>query len=292
MEITKSRIQEKISLLDIDELDTLNNIANDKTKQICNNYIDRWRKDGLLYGYFGAKCNNIYNRKRVTNNAILELYIYYCYEMFERDVDKDEQETFRHLANYYYNDGIKQAGGKPKEIPNQLYYNLLKEPCVNGYTLEEYKGAKALQSTYQTHRLAVSQIQQGQLPKVRNMEREFEHQLNERLKVGARISGVIDMILIGINNRAIIEGAKSIIPPTKTLKAKFVAVIDDRTTPMCESLHGQEFNVYGENEFTRWSDSHKQMRKYKCYGLVRGLNEPPISDHFHWCRSGIEIIVK
>lgn len=284
MEITKSRIQEKISLLGIDELNVLNDIASEKNKQTCNNFIDRWRKDGLLYGYFGAKCNNIYNRKRVTNNAILELYIYYCYEMFEREVEEDENKVFRHLANYYYNDGIKQAGGKPKDIPNQLYYNLLKEPCVNGYNLEEYKGAKALQSTYQTHRLAVSQIQQGQLPKVKNMEREFEHQLNERLKVGAKISGVIDMILIGINNSAIIEGIKEATP---NAKVKFIAVMDDRTTPMCESLHGQIFNVDGENVFIRWSDSLKQMRKYKCNGLVRGLNLPPISDHFHFCRSTI-----
>ena len=204
----KSRLQEKFNLLNVDELNVLNGYASDRDKQICNNFIEMWREQGILHGYFGTKCNNIYNRKRVTYNAILELYIYYCFEMFETDVTPEEQETFRDLANFYYMQGQYECMKKPKQISDTLYYTLLDTPCANGYTLDEYKGSKALNSTYQIHRQATMQIQRGQTPNVSEMDREIEKEQNERLKVGAKISGVIDMILIGINNMAKVEGIK------------------------------------------------------------------------------------
>ena len=128
--------------------------------------------------------------------------------MFEDDVSPEEQQIFRDLANFYYMQGQYECMKKPREISDTLYYTLLDTPCTNGYTLYEYKGAKALNSTYQIHRLATMMIQRGQVPKVKEMDKEIEKQQNERLKIGAKISGVIDMILIGINNMAKVEGIK------------------------------------------------------------------------------------
>lgn len=233
----------------------------------------------------------------------MELYIYYCFIMYELNVRDDEQRIFREDANYYYEQGQKQVGVRPELLPNSVYLALLGTPCANGYTLSEYKGAKALNSTYQIHRLATQMIQQGQKPNVKAMDKEFERQERERLSIrevigrGLVIAGIIDMIMIGINNMSIVEGIKRAVTvktPTpediENAKVRFVAVIDDKTTPMCESLHGQEFYIFKENEFIRWSDAHKQMRKYKCTGLVLGLNLPPITNHFHFCRSSIEYI--
>ena len=195
-------MQEKFNLLNIDELNTLNSYASDKAKQDCNNNIDIWRENGLLHGYFGTKCNEIYRRKKVRYNDILELYVYYCFIMYEYDVNDYEQRLFRDLANYYYMTTQKEADKKPKPITDTLYYYLINTPCTNGYTLDEYKGAKALNSTYQIHRLANMMIQQGKKPNVNDMEKEFERQERERLNVrnvvgkGLVISGVIDMIMI------------------------------------------------------------------------------------------------
>lgn len=294
MELTKARLTEKFNLLNIDELNTLNSVASTKDKQICNNFIDEWRKQGLKYGFFGTKCNNIYNRRRVTYNEILELYIYWCFMMYELDVNEREKQTYRELANYYYMEGQKEVGRKPKELPNALFLALLGTPCVNGYTLDEYKGSKALQSTYQIHRQAVMQIQQGQKPDVNKMDRELEKEQTERLsirvlKTGIKICGIIDMLAIGINNMAKIEGIKEATKdlPIENQQVRFIAVMDERTTKMCKSLDGQLFNVHAKNTFTRYSDSDKGMRTYTCDGLVQGLNLPPITNHFHWCRSTI-----
>lgn len=282
-------MQEKFNLLNIDELNVLNSIASEKDKKICDDLIDSWREQGILNGYFGVKCNNIYRRKRVTYNDILEIYIYYCFEMYEQDVDAEEQRIFRELANFYYMQGQYEVGVKPKEITDTLFYTLIDTPCVNGYTLYEYKGAKALNSTYQIHRQAVSQIQRGKVPDVTEMNKEIEKEQTERLKTGLKISGVIDMILIGINNMAKVEGIKEATKdlPTDDQKIRFIAVMDDRTTKMCKSLDGQLFNVHAKNTFTRYSESNGGLTTYTCDGLVQGLNLPPINDSFHWCRSTI-----
>ena len=65
----------------------------------------------------------------------------------------------------------------------------------------------------------------------------------------------------------------------------FVAEVDNRTTKMCLSLDQQIFHTKAWNTFTRYSDYYKSNHTFKWFGLERGLNMPPITDHFHWCRS-------
>ena len=203
--------------------------------------------------------------------------------MYEEETKEAEQEIFRHTANFYYRQGQYEAEKEPMDLTDKQFDELMAEPSTNGYTLDEYKGSKALQSTYETHRNAVMQIQRGEKPQVD--DKLLEKQENERLKTGLKISGVIDMLLIGINNRAKVNGIIEAGIPSP--QVRFVAVIDNRTTKMCNSLDGQVFNVKGQNTFTRYSDSAGGLRTYTCDGLVKGLNLPPINDHFHWCRSTI-----
>ena len=76
----------------------------------------------------------------------------------------------------------------------------------------------------------------------------------------------------------------------ETAEVEFVAVEDKVTTKMCYSLNGQRFKVHDWNEFKRYSKANDSIVKYRCYGLVTGLNLPPIDDGFHWCRSSIKYV--
>lgn len=94
--------------------------------------------------------------------------------------------------------------------------------------------------------------------------------------------------MIGLNNLVIVEGIKSI--SGNDAKVKFIAVEDDKTTLMCDSLNNQEFYINKENVFDRYyGETQKDLRieRIKCQGLVLGLNLPPIQHHFHYCRSTI-----
>ncbi len=71
-------------------------------------------------------------------------------------------------------------------------------------------------------------------------------------------------------------------------KVIFLGVNDNRQTRMCHSLDGQEFWLNKINKFERYSDSVARIIEYEVFGLVSGINLPPIDDHTHYCRSVIE----
>ena len=63
---TQNRLQE---LLDTFNFTTENiyNIADNKTKKRINNYIEQWKEQKLLTGYFGVLANNIYRKVTIPN---------------------------------------------------------------------------------------------------------------------------------------------------------------------------------------------------------------------------------
>lgn len=244
-----------------------------------------------MKGYFGNQANNIYRRKRVKNSDILELFIYFALTEEDDDLNSKERDIFYDVASYYYKEGQRQAGKKkPSPLSEVAFLTLMSMPNSAGYTWEEYKGSSTLRNVYELYRLAVQSIQQGVKPDAFSdlFKQMIQKQQNRKLKIkDGKISGYVDLTIIGINNEALAEGMLSV---DSDAKVKFIAVMDDRTTNMCESLDGQVFNVHGWNEFKRYSASNMTDKTYKCYGLVLGLNLPPIDDHFHWCRSTIEYI--
>ena len=89
--------------------DNLYNIADTKTKKRVNTKIEEWKDKGLLKGYFGNLANNIYKRTRVKNSDILELLIYGAYIEEQDKLQKQEQNIMYDVANYYYQEGIKEV---------------------------------------------------------------------------------------------------------------------------------------------------------------------------------------
>ena len=90
---TQNRLQEifdtfNSTLVTFDEINVLRkqgiakniyDIADNRTKKRINTYIESWKEQGLLTGYFGMIADNIYKRTRVKNSEILELLIYGVY---------------------------------------------------------------------------------------------------------------------------------------------------------------------------------------------------------------------
>lgn len=209
----------------------------------------------------------------------------------EKDLSRREEENFKEVASHYYEEGQKQAGKKkPSPLSELAFLALLALPTVAGYTWEEYKSSSTLRNTYELYRLAVQDIQMGRNPDAFSdlFEDMLQKQQNRKLKIkDGRTSGEIDLMMVGINNRALIDGMIEVDP---NAKARFVAVMDKRTTDMCRSLDKQVFNVNDWNTFTRYSDYDKGERQFKCFGFVLGLNLPPIDNHYHFCRSTIEYV--
>ena len=171
-----------------------------------------------------------------------------------------------------------------------LFLALLDEPNVKGYVFEQYIQITIQFNAQQIYRQMTIDLQQQKQPDITNdiYQNLIKRQNNSKLNInGNKISGDIDTQMIGLNNIAKVEGIKEI---DNNAQVRFIAVEDEKTTPMCHSLDGQLFYINKENIFNRhYSETQKDLRieKIKCFGLVIGLNLPPISHHFHWCRSTI-----
>lgn len=293
----QSRLQEIVDTFKFD-FDTLYNMADTKTKNRVNTYIEEWKDKGLLTGYFGILAKNIYKRTRVKNSEILELLIYGAYIEEQSKIQEQELNIMYDEVNYYYQEGQKEVNDtlpkkqrKPLDILKwSIFLAMLDQPNVKGYVFEQYIQATIQFNAQQIYRQMTIDLQQQKQPDITNdiYQNLIKRQNNSKLNInGDKISGDIDAQLIGVNNLAKIEGIKEV---DDNAQVKFIAVIDGKETEMCHSLDGQLFYINKENIFNRYyGETQKDLRieKIKCFGLVVGLNLPPISHHFHWCRSSI-----
>lgn len=292
---TQNRLQEIFDTFEIN-FEHLYQIANTKTKERINTYIEEWKEKNLLTGYFGMLAKNIYNRTRVKNSEILELLIYSAYIEEQSKLKETELNTFKELANYYYQEGQTEVNNtlqkkkKVSVIPEAIFLALLAQPNVKGLTFEQYIEVTMRYNAEQIYRQMTIDLQQQKKLDITNniYQNIINRQNNSRLNINEdKISGDIDLTLIGINNNAKLEGMSYF---DNEAKVEFVSVHDNKRTKMCESLDGQRFKVHDWNRFERYSKTSNTIKKYKCYGLITGLNLPPINDGFHWCRSTVRYV--
>ena len=175
-------------------------------------------------------------------------------------------------------------------IPDAIFFALVNKPNAKGFIFEQYIEITMKYNAEQIFRQMTIDLQQQKKLDIENdiYQDIINRQQKSKININdGKISGDIDLTLIGINNLAKLEG---IISFDDKAEVEFVSVRDEKTTKMCNSLNGQRFKVHDWNEFERYSKSNDTIKKYRCFGLVTGLNLPPINDGFHWCRSTIKYL--
>lgn len=277
----------------------LYNIADNKTQSMTNTYIEELKEKGLLKGYFGMLANNIYKRSRIKYSEILELFIYGTYIEEQNKLDKYEQQIMYDDINYYYQRGQEEVLKTKKKkkplsiIDMALFLYLLDQANYTGANLNQCIQATMQYNAQQLYRQALINIQQQKELEIQNNEfqRILNQQQNTKLCInGDKISGFMDTQSIGLNNQAKVEGIRE---QDNNARVRFIAIIDGKETYMCHSLDGQMFYINKENIFDRYygeTQSELIMQRIKCKGLLLGLNLPPISHHFHYCRSTIKYL--
>lgn len=289
---TQNRLQELFDTFNFTS-ENIYNIADNKTKKRINTYIESWKEQGLLTGYFGMLANNIYKRTRVKNSEILELLIYSAYIEEQNKLEEQEKQIMYEDANYYYKQGQQEVNKKkkPSIIPMALFLALLDQPNYSGFNWKQYIEATIQYNTQQIYKQVILNIQQQKDLEIDSSEFQtiINRQNNQKLNINNdKISGAVDLQMIGLNNLAKVEGIKEVTEDNS--KVRFIAVEDDKTTLMCDSLNNQEFYINKENVFDRYyGETQKELtiQRIRCNGLVLGLNLPPIQHHFHYCRSTI-----
>ena len=288
------RLQELLNTFNF-TTENIYNIADNKTKKRINTYIEQWKEQGLLKNnnYFTVLANNIYKRTRVKNSEILELLIYSAYIEEQSKLEEQEKQIMYEDANYYYEQGQQEVNKKKKSsvIPMALFLALLDQPNYSGFNWKQYIEATMQYNAQQIYKRAILNMQQQRDLEIDSSEFQIiiNRQNNQKLNINDdKISGAADLQMIGLNNLAKVEGIKEVTEDNS--KVRFIAVEDDKTTLMCDSLNNLEFYINKENVFDRYyGETQKELtiQKIRCNGLVLGLNLPPIQHHFHYCRSTI-----
>lgn len=291
---TQSRLQEIFDTFNF-TTENIYNIADNKTKKRINTYIEQWKEQGLLKNnsYFTVLANNIYKRTRVKNSEILELLIYSSYVEEQNKLAEQETQIMYEDANYYYEQGQQEVNKKkkPSILTMALFLTLLDQPNYSGFNWKQYIESTMQYNTQQIYKQAILNMQQQKNLEIDSSEFQtiINRQNNQKLNINNdKISGAADLQMIGLNNLAKVEGIKEVTEDNS--KVRFIAVEDNKTTLMCDSLNNQEFYINKENVFDRYyGETQKELtiQRIRCNGLVLGLNLPPIQHHFHYCRSTI-----
>lgn len=291
---TQNRLQEIFDTFNF-TTENIYNIADNKTKKRINTYIEQWKEQGLLKNnsYFTVLANNIYKRTRVKNSEILELLIYSSYVEEQNKLAEQETQIMYEDANYYYEQGQQEVNKKkkPSILTMALFLALLDQPNYSGFNWKQYIESTMQYNTQQIYKQAILNMQQQKKLEIDSSEFQtiINRQNNQKLNINNdKISGAADLQMIGLNNLAKVEGIKEVTEDNS--KVRFIAVEDNKTTLMCDSLNNQEFYINKENVFDRYyGETQKELtiQRIRCNGLVLGLNLPPIQHHFHYCRSTI-----
>lgn len=291
---TQNKLQELFDTFNFTS-ENIYNIVDNKNKKRINTYIEQWKEQGLLKNnnYFTSLANNIYRRTRVKNSEILELLIYSAYIEEQKRLEEQEKQIMYEDANYYYQEGIKEVEKKkkPSILTMALFLALLDQPNYSGFNWKQYIEATMQYNAQQIYKQVILNIQQKKDIEINSSEFQtiINRQNNQKLNInGDKISGAVDLQMIGLNNLAKVEGIKEVAEDNS--KVRFIAVEDDKTTLMCDSLNNQEFYINKENVFDRYyGETQKELtiQRIRCNGLVLGLNLPPIQHYFHYCRSSV-----
>lgn len=254
-------------------------------------YVTKKYKDLNDYGKFWAK--KLLNRQKIQNNEIVEFLIYILYNEKENELDSYENLLVEELVEGTYEQEIEAIrkevpGIKLPKPPAYVIYglSLLALPNANGYIWKEYKDSVTLYNANETYRYLLVYDDKG----LKNL---LERQKNRYLKRKKnpskedKYTGALEDELVYVVNQTKIKAYQD----AGITKVKFIAVEDSKTTEMCQSLDGQEFYIDRMNVYDRYSAMDGRNIIYRTRGLQVGDNLPPITNHYHRCRSTISYIL-
>lgn len=239
--------------------DELNSLSNRQYKTMKSK---EFPKDSLI---------SYYQKVAKTNYDILFILTYDLYLSYISKINDLSNEVFYFASS----DSLARLPFKASVRDPLDFANILNIPY------REYLETMVLTDAQETLKNIVVSLQNKSeidLSKVLEKQKKRILNINEN-----KYSGVLHDTAIKVANESYVAPLKN-----KNHKVKFLAVIDNRTTPMCMSMNEMVFNTVDRNSFDRQTE--EGLKHYEIDGLVSGINLPPINNFTHHCRSWVELI--
>lgn len=279
----------------LDEFQNIFDSVNDLGGNASDDELNRFKRrinDNYeylsVYGKYQA--NKYLKRRKISRSNMFwfNLFMIYAYQQYQ--LLKLEKEVFKNVANNAYATEKKELdkifGSKKKLNVDDIVDKSLDSANSKGYKWQDYNDAMTEYNTTELYNQAIQNLRANKPLNInaREFKKLIDKQNNRLISInGKKISGAMDNETVYVAN----EVKKELYLFYGVKKCKFISVEDNVTTKMCRSLDGQIFNVHDWNEFKRYSATSGTTVRYRVYGMIPGVNLPPIDDHFHYCRSTI-----
>lgn len=247
-----------------------------KQQDRLNRAIKKWKKLGLMetiLGFYAKKCK--------TDRDILETLIIGTYLEHLDELNNISTRVFKEVSKDITRQAKEELPFNVRPLPLDT---ILGFALVLGVPFKEYLQSMLFMDSEEAFtKVIYSIVQDSPL----DLEKSILKQSNRVLDInGDKFSGALHDISIKVGNNTYLE---HILEDDDNHLVKFVAVLDQKTTPMCISMDGMIFNTKRLNSFDR--ETANGLKHYDIVGLVDGINLPPIIDFVHHCRSTL-IFVK
>ncbi len=287
---TQDKIQEIINYYDI-SYDELNKPISNNDKLRLNRSVSEWKRNGIFKGYFKYRVEELM-KGTITYRDLIEILLYGAFQEEESIILIGVNNLFTTVATACYNQGrkdLKKPETKkiPKIILETIYLTL-----IDGIMFEDYMNALYLTNLQEILKDYITNLQQNKKLDVYSdlMQRDFEKQRNRLISINDdSFSGGLDKYTTALGNFAYIEAGGN-----ENQKVKFISDHCDNTTEMCRYMDGMIFNTKERNVFKRpmgKTQKDLEIQEVDVIGLVVGINQPPITEHFHWCHSTLTYII-
>lgn len=260
--------------------------------KVLRSFIEELNEEGILNGYLKYEAQKLYSRTRIKYSEIIKFMLYTKYEKMKVKLNDYEQNIFLNVMKDAYNQAIVETKTKKKySLIDDIALTLILAPNFKGEIWSDYKDSVSKYNSEQIYNQYVIDMQQDKKINVKNIEyqklldRQKKLYFNRRIEDSSiKFSGALEEQVAGLVNTSLIKGYTDV---DKNAKVIFIAEIDERTTIMCQTLNNQIFHVNDWNTFSRYSAIDGKNVIYKVFGLVLGINLPPINNHYHKCRSTV-----
>ena len=281
--------------------DQLNDYASNVEIARLRNRIDDLKEEYGLSGYIGYELNNYSKRKKLTNKEVLLAYLMIEYYRQYQEQNKIEETLFDEVSIFTYESvSIETAKAlhkkrKKKDFPKVWWLGLLLKLGYTGFSWLDYKEGVLGYNAKKLYEVIIIMLQQNKPLNVQEYEikRLLDKQNNSYLKKIKKekvyedykndFSGSLDNQVAFLVNQVSLKAMKD----QGCTKVQFIAVMDEHTTKMCQTLDGQIFDIEETNTYSRYSAEDKKNVVYTTKGLETGANLPPINNSYHYCRSTI-----
>jgi len=225
---------------------------------------------------------------RITNREIIEHLI--MLEYYDLSTKTSDLTTFNNIVDISYQEAINECksikkSGKTKPMS---FYQIMIATIPNhlGWIWKDYIENEINYFTNQLFNEFVVQFNLGNELNVDNdiFKQIFDKQQRSRLNIdNGKVSGAMETHIDFIANQTYVEVGNDY----GMEKVRFLGINDNKQTRMCESLNNKVFYLNKWNDYDRYSAIDNKIVRYRTFGLKLGENQPPLTKHFHYCRSSL-----